>query len=161
MVFLYAIDAQSGKSMWTYRTESSIKSSPSYQNGVIYFGDGDGIFHAVDIATRKMKWQFTTEGEIISSANFLDDKVLFGSYDGFLYCLNSNSGDLIWKYETEGYVHGTPAVWSQPGDGTNSEQNYAIVTGCDSYLRVINIQDGTQTQQVNLGCLCRSKSSDF
>lgn len=148
---LYAIDAQNGKSMWTYNTESSIKSSPSYQNGVIYFGDGDGIFHAVDIATRKMKWQFTTEGEIISSANFLDDKVLFGSYDGFLYCLNSNSGDLIWKYETEGYVHGTPAVWSQPDDGTNSEQNYAIVTGCDSYLRVINIHDGTQTQQVDLG----------
>ena len=153
---LYAIDAQSGESMWTYTTESSIKSSPSYQNGVIYFGDGDGIFHAVDIATRKMKWQFQTEGEIISSANFLDDKVLFGSYDGFLYCLNSNSGDLIWKYETEGYVHGTPAVWSQPDDGTNSKQtpdiqNYVIVTGCDSYLRVINIHDGTQTQQVDLG----------
>ena len=148
---LYAIDAQSGKSMWTYNTESSIKSSPSYQNGVIYFGDGDGIFHAVDIATRKKKWQFKAEGEIISSANFLDDNVLFGSYDGFLYCLNINNGDLIWKYETEGYVHGTPAVWSQPDDGTNSEQNYVIVTGCDSYLRVINIKDGTQTQQVNLG----------
>lgn len=148
---LYAIDAQSGESMWTYNTESSIKSSPSYQNGVIYFGDGDGIFHAVDIATRKKKWQFTTEGEIISSANFLDDKVLFGSYDGFLYCLNSNSGDFLWKYETEGYVHGTPAVWSQPDDGTNSEENFVIVTGCDSYLRVINIHDGTQTQQVNLG----------
>ena len=30
-------------------------------------------------------------------------------------------------------------------------QNFAIVTGCDSYLRVLNIDDGTQVQQVDLG----------
>ena len=147
---LYAIDAQSGESMWTYHTESSIKASPSYLNGVVYFGDGDGIFHAVDIATQKKKWQFKTEGEIISSANFLDNNVLFGSYDGFLYCLNKNNGDFLWKYKTEGYVHGTPAVWSQ-ADDSNSKQDFVIVTGCDSYLRVININDGKQIQQVNLG----------
>lgn len=147
---LYAIDTQNGESLWTYSTESSIKSSPSYQDGVVYFGDGDGVFHAVDVKTQKRRWQFQTEGEIISSANFLDDNVLFGSYDGFLYCLNKNSGDLVWKYETEGYVHGTPAVWSQTDDKDN-KQDYAIVTGCDSYLRVINIHDGTQAQQVDLG----------
>lgn len=147
---LYAIDTQNGESLWTYSTKSSIKSSPSYQDGVVYFGDGDGIFHAVDVETQKRRWQFQTEGEIISSANFLDDNVLFGSYDGFLYCLNKDSGDLIWKYETEGYVHGTPAVWSQTDD-KDIKQDYAIVTGCDSYLRVINIHDGTQAQQVELG----------
>lgn len=139
--FLYAINAQSGKSTWKYQTTAPIKSSPSIHNGIIYFGDGDGIFHAVDIATRKKKWQYTTEGEIISSANFAGDRVLFGSYDGFLYCLNRKKGELVWKFETEGYVHGTPAIFG----------NFVIVTGCDSYLRVINIDDGSETQQVNLG----------
>lgn len=139
--YLYAIDAQTGKSTWKYYTAASIKSSPSIHNGVIYFGDEDGIFHAVDIATQKKKWHFSAEGEIISSANFAGDRVLFGSYDGFLYCLNIKNGELAWKFETEGYVHGTPAIFV----------NFVIVTGCDSYLRVINIADGTQTQQVNLG----------
>ncbi|RKU19919.1 serine/threonine protein kinase [Candidatus Poribacteria bacterium] len=139
--YLYAIDAQSGKSTWKYHADASIKSSPSIYNNVIYFGDEEGIFHAVDIATQKKKWQYTTDGEIISSANFAGDRVLFGSYDGFLYCLNIKNGDLIWKFETEGYVHGTPAIFG----------NFVIVTGCDSYLRIINIADGTQTQQVNLG----------
>ena len=139
--FLYAINAQTGKSTWKYQTTAPIKSSPSIYNGIIYFGDEDGIFHAVDIATRKKKWQYTTEGEIISSANFAGDRVLFGSYDGFLYCINLKNGDLIWKFETEGYIHGTPAIFG----------NFVIVTGCDSYLRVINIDDGSETQQVNLG----------
>ena len=148
---LYAIDAQTGKQKWTYQVEGHIKASPSIYNGVVYFGDGDGIFHAVDINTQEAKWQFTTEGEIISSANVVDDRVLFGSYDGFLYCLNRENGELVWKLETEGYVHGTPGVWTQIASDAGRAENFAIVTGCDSYLRVINIDDGTQTQQVDLG----------
>ncbi|RKU20685.1 serine/threonine protein kinase [Candidatus Poribacteria bacterium] len=148
---LYAIDAQTGKEKWTYQVEGHIKASPSIHNGVVYFGDGDGIFHAVDINTQEAKWQFTTEGEIISSANVVGDRVLFGSYDGFLYCLNRGTGELVWKLETEGYVHGTPGVWTQIASDSGPAENFAIVTGCDSYLRVINIDDGTQTQQVNLG----------
>ena len=148
---LYAIDARTGEKRWTYQTNSSIKASPAIHDGVVYFGDGDGVFHAVDINTQKMKWQFSTEGEIISSANFAGDRVLFGSYDGFLYCLNRESGELVWKFETEGYVHGTPGVWMQSESESDAAANFVILTGCDSYLRVINIDDGTQTQQVDLG----------
>jgi outer membrane protein assembly factor BamB len=149
--FLYAIDAQTGEKRWTYQTSGSIKASPSVDKGVIYFGNSEGVFHAVDIASQHTKWQFRTEGEIISSANFVDDRVLFGSYDGFLYCLNRENGELIWKFETEGYVHGTPGVWTQSAKESDDVRNFTIVTGCDSYLRVLNIDDGTQTQQVNLG----------
>lgn len=148
---LYAIDARTGEKRWTYQANGSIKASPAIHNGIVYFGDGDGMFHAVDISTRKMKWQFSTEGEIISSANFAGDRVLFGSYDGFLYCLNRESGELVWKFETEGYVHGTPGVWAQSESASGDAANFVILTGCDSYLRVINIDDGTQTQQVDLG----------
>ena len=148
---LYAIDAETGEKRWTYQTNSSIKASPALHDGVVYFGDGDGVFHAVDINTHAMKWQFQTEGEIISSANFAGDRVLFGSYDGFLYCLNSKNGALVWKFETEGYVHGTPGVWTHINSDSEKAEHFAIVTGCDSYLRVINIEDGRQTQQVELG----------
>ena len=149
--YLYAINAQTGKEKWKYQAKGAIKASPAVNNGTLYFGDGEGVFHAVDISTQQMKWQFSSEGEIISSANFAGDRVLFGSYDGFLYCLNQKSGELVWKFETEGYVHGTPGVWTLTTKESGSAQNYAIVTGCDSYLRILNIQDGTQTQQVNLG----------
>lgn len=148
---LYAIDAQTGKQEWTYQTLSQIKASPAIYDSVIYFGDSDGIFHAVDINTQETKWQFTSEGEIISSANVVGNYVLFGSYDGFLYCLNRENGDLVWKFETEGYVHGAAGVWTQIDTDAENAKNFAIVTGCDSYLRVIDIDNGAQTQQVELG----------
>lgn len=142
---LYAIKAESGESIWSYQATAPIKSSPSIRDGVIYFGDQDGIFHAVDIKTHKMKWQFKTQGEIVSSANFTVNRVLFGSYDGFLYCLDIESGELVWKFETEGYVHATPSIWEKDA------ASYGIVTGCDGYLRIINIDDGSEAQSVNLG----------
>ncbi len=148
---LYALNAQTGKRKWSFNAKAPIKSSPTISDGVIYFGDETGIFHAVDINTHEKKWQYTTEGEIISSANFIDNRILFGSYDGFLYCLDINNGELIWKFETEGYVHATPSVWVHKTDETSTPENYAIVTGCDSYLRIINIENGMQTQMVNLG----------
>ena len=148
---LYALDAQTGEKRWIHQVEGAIKASPSIHKGVVYFGDGGGIFHAVDINTQETKWQFTTEGEIISSANVVGDRVLFGSYDGFLYCLNRENGELVWKLETEGYVHGTPGVWTHVTSDSSKAENFAIITGCDSYLRIININDGTQMQQVNLG----------
>lgn len=155
---LYVIDAKTGKKRWTYQANDSIKASPAIHEGVIYFGDSAGVFHAVDSTTQEKRWQFTTDGEIISSANFSGNRVLFGSYDGFLYCLNLQNGDLLWKFETEGYVHGTPGVWTRnksarsPGDkAEGNTDNFVIVTGCDSYLRVINIADGTQAQQVDMG----------
>ena len=148
---LYAIDTQTGKEKWTYQANTHIKASPAIDNGVVYFGDGDGVFHAVDISTHEMKWQFATDGEIISSANIVGDRVLFGSYDGFLYCLNRENGELLWKLETEGYVHGTPSVWTQTTGEFGDTASYVVLTGCDSYLRVIDIEDGTQTQQVDLG----------
>ena len=58
---------------------------------------------------------------------------------------------MVWKFETEGYVHGTPGVWTQSASESGDAGNFVILTGCDSYLRVINIDDGTQTQQVDLG----------
>ena len=148
---LYAIDAQTGEKRWSYQANTHIKASPAVSNGVVYFGDGDGIFHAVDISTHEMKWQFHTESEIISSANIVGDRLLFGSYDGFLYCLNRENGERLWKLETEGYVHGTPGVWTRTAGESDDATNYVVLTGCDSYLRVINIDDGTQAQQVDLG----------
>jgi outer membrane protein assembly factor BamB len=73
-----------------------IQSSPSVFDGVVYLGDGAGIFHAVDAKTGESRWTFETLGEIISSATFWGDLVVFGSYDQFLYALRRKDGTLAW-----------------------------------------------------------------
>jgi outer membrane protein assembly factor BamB len=135
---LYALEMKTGQKRWQYSATDIIKSSPSVAAGVVYFGDESGVFHAVDGVTGQQRWTFETEAGIISAANFDQELVVFGSYDQYLYCLKQDNGELVWKYETEGYINGTPAIVN----------HQATVTGCDSYLRLIDLKTGKQSQQL-------------
>ena len=112
-------------------------------DGVVYFGDEDGIFHAITAADGKKKWTFQTDAEVISSATVVGDRVLFGSYDAQLYCLN-RAGKVRWKVLTEGRVHASPAVVG----------NHTFVAGCDAHLRVIDIRKGEELRAVDMGAYC-------
>jgi outer membrane protein assembly factor BamB len=143
---LLALDLSSaekgGKELWRSKTDAGIRSSPGVRNGKVYFGDDKGIFHCVDLKDGKPLWKFESEGgEIISSANFDGDAVLFGCYDSYLYCLSAEDGKLRWKYQTQGQVHSTPAVAA----------GNTFVAGCDEHLRVINIANGQEVAELEMG----------
>ena len=148
---LYAINLESGSLKWKYRASDEIKSSPAVFRKTVYFGDEMGVFHAVVAETGQQRWIFQTDGGIISSANFAGDSVLFGSYDQFLYCVSAETGALIWKFETEGYVHGTPTVVDARSNGLPYPNDVAVTTGCDGYLRVINVLNGEENNRIPLG----------
>jgi eukaryotic-like serine/threonine-protein kinase len=132
---LIAVDLQSGKSKWSYKTPEAIgESSPAVGGGMVFVGDLSGVFHAVEAATGKGIWTYKTDGEIKSSPVIVGDRVLIGSYDGALYCFNARDGKTMWKFKTENYVHCTPSV----ADGV------AYIAGCDEVFRGIRISDGRE-----------------
>ena len=79
------------------RGQGPIKAAPSFRDGAVYVGDGDGIFHCIDAAKGTKRWTFETGSEISSGANFAGDTILFGSGDEHLYCL-SKEGKKLWKF---------------------------------------------------------------
>jgi eukaryotic-like serine/threonine-protein kinase len=133
---LYAIDEQSGKQKWTFRTLGGrqISSTPAVVDGVVYFLGFDAVFYAVSAETGKQKWTFITEYERRFQANRLhgyspgyqtipdswdllssspavtNGKVYFGSGDGNVYALDAQTGALAWKFPTGDVVHASPAV---------------------------------------------------
>jgi eukaryotic-like serine/threonine-protein kinase len=132
---LIAVDLQSGKLKWSYKTPEAIgESSPAVGAGMVFVGDLSGVFHAVDAATGKGIWSYKTDGEIKSSPVIVGDRVLIGSYDGALYCFNARDGKTMWKFKTENYVHCTPSV----ADGV------AYIAGCDEIFRGIRVSDGRE-----------------
>ena len=141
---LRALRLDTGDVLWTHETGTEIKSSPAVHEGVVYFGDEDGVFHAVSATDGKTRWTFGADGAINASANLHGDVVLFGSQDNFLYCLARKDGALRWKLETGSYVYATPAVLEKEGGA-------AILAGCDGYLRVVRIADGTELESVDIG----------
>jgi outer membrane protein assembly factor BamB len=142
---LYAVDLATGKLRWKYAAGEEIKSSPTVVAGMLYFGDESGTFHAVDASSGKRRWTFETGAGIISSANVAGSRLVFGSYDNSLYGLNAADGNLAWKVETEGYVHATPAVFDLDGE------TVAASAGCDGYLRLVRLEDGSEIRKIELG----------
>lgn len=45
--FLDAVDAQTGKSRWKFRTGAGVVSSPCVSNGVVFVGSSDGYIYAL------------------------------------------------------------------------------------------------------------------
>ena len=82
----YALDANSGRKVWSYLTGGPIISTPAVASGVVYFGSLDNS---------------------MSIANGL---VYFGSDDHSFYSLNAQTGSKLWSYSTGGNIVSSPAI---------------------------------------------------
>src|SRR5215813_3161037 len=90
---LLAVDLQTGKLKWKYKTEQGVgESSPAVHDGIVYVGDLSGMVHAVAADSGKRVWTFQTGTEIKSSPVVAAGRVLIGSYDGTLYALGPRDG---------------------------------------------------------------------
>jgi len=122
---LYALDATTGKANWTFRGTSEKKydfadyhhSTPVINNGLIYFGSGDGNLYAISGEGKKI-WSYQTGDAIHTTPAIHDSKVFFGSFDGNMYAVTADKGELLWKFKTvgqryfpKGEVQGSPVIY--------------------------------------------------
>lgn len=103
--YVYALDLDTGKPKWEYKTGGVVHSSPALYNGTIYIGSWDSNLYAIDALSGKVKWNFTTGPDarnlmngIQSSPAIADGLVYFGARDAHFYALNAETGQLVWKY---------------------------------------------------------------
>jgi outer membrane protein assembly factor BamB len=67
---VFALDARNGKVRWTYKaSDQPVKTSPSHQDGVVYFADYGGTVHAVRASDGKNVWERSTEGVLGSGGS--------------------------------------------------------------------------------------------
>ena len=111
-IYFYALNAKTGKFIWSFYTSATdIKTCAAY-DGKIYFGAGNGVFHAMDALTGKEIWSFkVTDGLYISGAPAVKDgKVIFGAYDWKLYCLDAETGSEIWTHNAYYWITSAPTI---------------------------------------------------
>jgi len=138
---VFAVELATGVEKWRFKTENAVRSSPAVADGKVFVGDDGGILYAIHAADGKLAWKFAAEDKIAGSPVVSGDKVLAGSYDSFLYCLNTADGKVAWKFKTEDQpINCTPAV----------SGGAAFISGCDQFLRVVDIKTGKQIAQVNM-----------
>ncbi len=146
--YLYCLDRKTGDIIWKYRSIESadpdefapgFKAAPLIVAGLVIIGDEDGYLHVISQETGKREWQFETGAEIAGGVAFWNNRLILASHDSFLYCL-SLSGEELWRFETRDRINCSPAI----------VDHFTFVAGCDSQLRVIDVEQGQETLAVDL-----------
>lgn len=98
-----ALEAGSGKLLWSVKTQGAISSRPHLdaKSGMLYFGGDDGRMYAVDAKRGTVKWKYGTQGTINREPVLAEGFVLFATSEGRIYALDAATGKWRWQYERE------------------------------------------------------------
>ena len=164
---LHAIDLQTGKPRWKYKTGDSFAATPLVYDNKVFIGDLSGIFHAVSADTGQKLWTVDTESAINSSANAAGSSILFANDGAMMFCLNAADGKILWKATGGDRINSAPAIAPAPpsmqlaaaqpahpaptgGARLSPDRLIAYFGGCDGVLRALDIQTGKEIFTVEI-----------
>ena len=86
---IHAIDLNTGKRLWAFRTKGDVDGSPTISAGRVYVGSVDKKLYVLDLKTGKLIWQFAAGRSIDGGVAIGQGMVVFGDSAGHVYCLES------------------------------------------------------------------------
>ena len=114
---LVAVDAKTGKEVWTRKIAGHLESSPMAVGGALYLGTDKTNVVALRTADGKLLWQFNSPGPIRASPSYHDGRLYIADYESGMFCLDARDGRPIWRTNTskvapfgEGGFYSSPAV---------------------------------------------------
>jgi outer membrane protein assembly factor BamB len=97
-----ALDARSGKTIWSRDVPSRTESSPLLDRGYIYFGSQSGRVYARSARTGALRWAYGAAGAVKGSPSLLNGVLYFGDYSGHVHAVREDSGHRVWSVGTSG-----------------------------------------------------------
>lgn len=101
--FVQALNLETGKEIWKYRTPLAVWASPLILDDKVYAGCFDGQLFCLDLKTGRRISQYKTGGKILSSPVWNDGLLYLGSDDGNLYSMSGHI-DNRWHKDEPRYV---------------------------------------------------------
>jgi len=167
---VYAVTAETGQQVWSYRTQDRVKGDPTYWNGMVFIGSYDRHLYALDARSGRPRWTFPPfpppeapggrKGALAPplaaeqpaiTAEFSYSKplvangmVYVGNLDGHLYALDAATGVMRWRFRTgRGGETGGVGVTSSP-----AWSNGFLYFGSSDHRVYALRDDGTQVKWV-------------
>ena len=114
---IWAIDADSGDTLWTFQTKGQVKAALTLSGGRLYAASYDHYLYALDVRNGKLLWRAKAQprlgklGTFYSTPAAAYGRVYIGSTDRKVYSYGASTGKLRWSHRTGGFVYGSPAIW--------------------------------------------------
>ncbi len=109
--YLYAFDAVTGASLWTYQTRCSCGNTTSpilCNNQIIVSGEGGGLMAITQ--SGGLSWATTLPSNYSSPPAEFDGLLFFGGDNGTLYAMASDGSGLRWSVPIGGTITGSPVA---------------------------------------------------
>jgi eukaryotic-like serine/threonine-protein kinase len=112
--FVQAVNINTGKELWKYKTVSIVWSSPVIYNNEVYIGSQEGVLYCLDLSNGKKINSFQASGKIFSSPVISDSLLFFGTDMGYLYALKPGKAYLdranikryvFWEKDADKWFH--------------------------------------------------------
>lgn len=116
---IYAVDVETHKAIWSYRTGDKVKDGAAFLHGIVYMGSYDGSIYALDARTGKLRWKSGGQSRLGGRGNWYATpavaygRVYMGNTDGKVYAFGAKSGKLLWATGTGSYVYSSAAVFDR------------------------------------------------
>lgn len=94
----YALDAETGASIWNSTIGPSCHSTAVVSNGIVYVGSGHNGVFALDAKTGAKIWNYPTSPGMYSSVAVAGGNVYLAGNDGVMYALDGATGAKLWSY---------------------------------------------------------------
>jgi len=112
---LHAIDSDTGKDLWRFKTGGAILHNCAVDENMVFFGNCEGKFFAVSADDGRLLWSVKTSSAIWNSPLVHEGVAVVGSRDGNLYAIAIQTGRVKWKAQTGGPLLSSPAMDIEAG----------------------------------------------
>ncbi len=116
---VYAIDARTGRRIWSFQADNEVNTSAAYWKRTIYIASDGGTLYALNARTGKLRWSaqsnssFGSREFFYASPTVAYGRVYIGNTDGTMYVFGAKSGKLLWARPLGSYIYGAAAVWNR------------------------------------------------
>ena len=136
-----AVDKQTGKQLWQYKTDAMLFSRPAVSDKYIVLPTSDKRLVWLDKKTGNVKWQYHADGPYVADGLVKDGILYQGGFKTF-QAWDVKRHRLLWQYtDINNYCQAAPVV-----DG-----NDVIFGAWDTYLRNLDRRTGALHWQWNNG----------
>jgi outer membrane protein assembly factor BamB len=116
---VYAIDARTGRKIWSFQADDQINTSAAYWRGRIFIASDGGTLYALSARTGRMLWSAQSQSKFGSrefwyaTPTIAYGRVYLGNTDGTMYVFGAKSGKLLWARPLGTYIYGAAAVYDR------------------------------------------------
>ena len=130
---IYAINLETGISIWNYKNNYSITSTPKIFDEIIYYSDYEGNIIGLDSKTGKLMFKEKMKATKCFNSYFIDDNIYLYSNNGMnIISYNIVNKKINWEIINKNYFISKPIKYKDD----------LYISSNDCYIYKIRIKDG-------------------